>query len=331
MYDNNGYRKDSMDRLGDDLTEEVIQYLTFSDKVRLECVSKQWMRYILQKQSVIKIKVLSSKSYVNAFELFVKKIPNIKKVILLGDVSRLLFRVIGRYCPNIKSLDFRYLRADINTMEFFVMYGHKLEELSLRENWIIKDIEKVLKFCPNLKRVSVANTYVLFTKKDKNFLPKLQYIRNLSPTYVYITGDIVNRLKIFTDKYSQTMKTLNISLWRMTEEQLKTCIECISRFENLQSLTLEFGQIITTQPIDDCLSLIGQNCNKLLKLDLNMENTVRISNQFFDIFNHFEAIKKLKIELPHKTVYDGSVECFKHCKQLKHLDINYDGLMNNSF
>ena len=34
------YAKDSMDRFGDDLTEEVIQYLTFKDKVRLECVSK---------------------------------------------------------------------------------------------------------------------------------------------------------------------------------------------------------------------------------------------------------------------------------------------------
>ena len=40
------YEKDSMDRLADDLTEEVLQYLTFSDKVRLECVSKQWMRCV---------------------------------------------------------------------------------------------------------------------------------------------------------------------------------------------------------------------------------------------------------------------------------------------
>ena len=36
--------KDSMDRFGDHLTEEVLQYLTFEDKVRLECVSKQWRR-----------------------------------------------------------------------------------------------------------------------------------------------------------------------------------------------------------------------------------------------------------------------------------------------
>ena len=36
------YAKNSFDRLGDDLTELILQYLTFEDKVRLECVSKQW-------------------------------------------------------------------------------------------------------------------------------------------------------------------------------------------------------------------------------------------------------------------------------------------------
>ena len=49
------YAKNSFDRLGDDLTELILQYLTFEDKVRLECVSKQWRRLIYNKQSVINI------------------------------------------------------------------------------------------------------------------------------------------------------------------------------------------------------------------------------------------------------------------------------------
>ena len=47
------YAKNSFDRLGDDLTELILQYLTFEDTVRLECVSKQWRRLIYNKQSVI--------------------------------------------------------------------------------------------------------------------------------------------------------------------------------------------------------------------------------------------------------------------------------------
>ena len=45
--------KNSFDRLGDDLTELILQYLTFEDKVRLECVSKQWRRLVFNKQFVI--------------------------------------------------------------------------------------------------------------------------------------------------------------------------------------------------------------------------------------------------------------------------------------
>ena len=37
----NVYRKNSFDRFGDDLTELIVSYLWFEDKVRLECVSKQ--------------------------------------------------------------------------------------------------------------------------------------------------------------------------------------------------------------------------------------------------------------------------------------------------
>ena len=44
-----------MDRFGVDLIEEVLQYLTFEDKIRLECVSKQWKRCVFQRQFVIRI------------------------------------------------------------------------------------------------------------------------------------------------------------------------------------------------------------------------------------------------------------------------------------
>ena len=67
MFDNRNeskvYANDSMDRFGDDLTEEILQYLTFADKVRLECVSKQWKRCVFQKQFVIEI--------LNYFDLFI--------------------------------------------------------------------------------------------------------------------------------------------------------------------------------------------------------------------------------------------------------------------
>ena len=49
------YAKDSFDRFGDDLTELMLSYLILEDKVRLECVSKQWRRLAFNQQLVIEM------------------------------------------------------------------------------------------------------------------------------------------------------------------------------------------------------------------------------------------------------------------------------------
>ena len=119
----------------------------------------------------------------------------------------------------------------------------------------------------------------------------------------------------------------------MKRPALKTCIACICRFDNLRELTLEFCTIRTTEPIDSYLSLIGQKCTKLWKLDLFISNSVRISHRFFDTFYEFKAIKKLKIKMLtlEREVLKGNVECFKHCKQLSQIDIDYPQLTEHFF
>ena len=87
-----------------------------------------------------------------------------------------------------------------------------------------------------------------------------------------------------------------------------------------------------TEPIDDCLSLIGQKCNKLLKLDLNVrDHSVTITDQFFDSLSEFKAIKKLKIWFEKSVETNRSVKAFKDCLQLKELDIDYPKLTPNFF
>ena len=47
--------------------------------------------------------------------------------------------------------------------------------------------------------------------------------------------------------------------------------------------------------------------------------------------NQFQAINKYKFKLYNNTVLSGSVECFKHCKQLNDIDINYPELTEDFF
>ena len=68
-----------------------------------------------------------------------------------------------------------------------------------------------------------------------------------------------------------------------------------------------------------------------MKLDLHINRTVPISKGLFDIFSEFKDIKKLRIDLINNRVLSGSVECFKHCKQLNELDINFKRLREDFF
>ena len=68
-----------------------------------------------------------------------------------------------------------------------------------------------------------------------------------------------------------------------------------------------------------------------MKLDFSIDEDVQISDRFFDIFKEFKAIKKLKINLDTNRVLSGSVESFKHCKQLIKVDISANQLREDFF
>ena len=326
------YAKDSMDRFGDDFTEEVLQYLTFEDKIRLECVSKQWKRCVFQKQFIFEIDFYSHESHntlnklivkdknyhlnEEALESVLKKCPNITKVKLSYlNVKSEVMLMFGQYSPHIKSLT----HNSKNIVRFYRKYGHKLEELILLRNRSNDEIKHSLEFCPNLKILYSRDLSVLFDE-DKEFLPKLEeFGENFT-----IDSENVNKMQILVNKYTKTIKRLDVRLMFLTEEELKKCFECISQFENLRQLKLGFDYYRNSEvAINYCLSLIGQKCNKLLKLDLIIDVSVPISDRFFDAFTHFKAIKKLHLVLWPIQSVNGSVECFKNCKQLNELHICY--------
>ena len=120
-----GYERDSMERFGDDLTEQVIQYLWFSDKVMFECLSKQWQRLVFNKQKEIDINSIKGKNSLNLlrkednfdhdfyhnYELdrkklisVLKKCPNISRVRFLNCKYDQDLDVITDYCRRVTKL-----------------------------------------------------------------------------------------------------------------------------------------------------------------------------------------------------------------------------------
>ena len=334
MYDSNGYRKDSMDRFGDDLTELIVSYLWFEDKVRLQCVSKQWRRLIYEKQFVIELSPYPSKNSLRRLfryiiynldldpryaifpekilkrqelESLLNKCPNITKVLIhLPNISNNELLLFGQYCPRLKSLCFEIKSEE--DLQFGRQYGHKLEELYLFGNYEIKEF---LRLCPNVKNVWFNQCSLLFILKKE--LPKFEYYgKNFKISFAN-----TKEMKILSDKYSQIITLLNAKFYRNSYNDLEIYFDYISRFENLRVLRLELQQRRQSM---DCLSLIGQKCTKLLELELNVRKYSPISHRFSHSFSEFTSIKKLKFVSLYGKVLKGSIRSLKNCKQLNHLD-----------
>ena len=319
------YAKDSMKRFGDDFTEEILQYLRLEDKARLECVSKQWKRCVFQRQFVIEIEI-SESLHEKQVESVLKKCANITTVVLFARKKSEVLSLIGRYCPHIRSLS--YWSEFIMDLPFLRDYGYKLEELYIQREY--KRIKHFMQLCPNVKRVGFLNgheRYLVFFTKQKEFWPKLERIKYEMP----INSKNVNQMKIFSDKYKKTMKNICFDVFQLNAKELNEFIECISSLENLRSLTVSIATDRINEPIDDCLSLIGRKCTKLLKLDLRIHGSALISHRLFDVFNQLKVIKKLKIESKDNRVLSGSVECFRDCKQLYDIDLTLDELNDDFF
>jgi hypothetical protein len=58
----NSFNFNSFDRFNDDLCEVLVSYLSISDKIRLECVSKHWKNLIFNKQKIIFINYIGDKN-----------------------------------------------------------------------------------------------------------------------------------------------------------------------------------------------------------------------------------------------------------------------------
>ena len=175
------YAKNSFDRLGDDLTELILQYLTFEDKVRLECVSKQWRRLVFNKQFVIEInKSKATKDSLKRNELFVsksldrqllesvlKKCRNITRFSCNFIIDSSLLSLIGQYCRRVKSLTYYSDYNNKNVLLFFQSYGHRLEELNLFGDY--EQFEQIFRLCPNLENVRLPYNWFQFFEDKKTF------------------------------------------------------------------------------------------------------------------------------------------------------------------
>ena len=115
------YRRNSFeDRICDDLTEVLLQFLSTEDKLRFECVSKQFQRTVYQRQYDLNSFMISSqmkidlgRNFAQILEKLMKKLPNIRS---------LNYYIRSDSCPPL---------IDDSDIDIIVKYCHNLSEIKI--------------------------------------------------------------------------------------------------------------------------------------------------------------------------------------------------------
>ena len=107
------YSRQSFDRFGDDLCQLLLSYLSFEDKIRLQCVAKQWNRLIFNNKH--KVLVIDSSDGKGVDELRQQLLRGTNGCDQYWHHNRL--KSLLKKCPNIKKMVF-----DL----FFFCFGRRL-------------------------------------------------------------------------------------------------------------------------------------------------------------------------------------------------------------
>ena len=342
------YAKDSMDRFGDDLTEEIIQYLTFRDKVRLEFVSKQWRRLLFYKQFAIDllndfeeskdslkakfndIKPINRKS----LESVLKKCPNISRVSLPKNSRDMCLKLITKYCRRVTQLKLAVCCNETTLISFATKHGMWLQEFTIRyhlyDQRIPVYLKNILQMCPNIKNIDINYNPFYFDKifGESESLKKLQVIKRL-----HIRDNESHILEILVNKYGTSLTGIQIELNGKDLDELKICFAHISRFESLESIELDIRSYDSKQAIQECFELLANKCTKLRELRLKLNIPVIPKLLIFSL-SEFRCLEKLVIDLSLRNIcykLEGSVECLKHLTRLKYLSITNLDLTEDFF
>jgi hypothetical protein len=279
----NGFHSNSFERFGDDLSELLLSYLSVSDKVRYECVSKQWSRLIFNKlQNIIitnkqyVIQHISSQSYdsikishkiwseknKSIIECLAKKFKFINKLSIDFGIDNDLVKIITKNCKILKKLQ-TFGSPDENCCAIFgKKFGRKLEFIDIHA--IEKSgILSILRSTPNLKAIKIHDNYEALIE---HYLPKLEKI--------IIRDNIIEWMERLSNLYSKQIKSAHFDFY--WQELYSSNIPFISRFENLESLKLEAHYYRCDE--------------KFISMAKNLKNLKRISISFAYIDESLKAL-----------------------------------------
>ena len=336
------YRRDSFsDRICDDLSQVLLQFLSLEDKIRLECVSKQFQRTVFQKQNELILKIEYKKcqgeclsyepnvlrlKYQSLYQRtgIVRHIDPQLEVIAFESYYYKPIESLLKKCPNIQSIDLWEFQATDNRQISKLM----LQMITKYCNHLIKFRKKPFnqnsfefqefcrKFGQKLKYFSCAEHVF-----DFNLFPN---IKSIDIVFNVVNGirveevlqlNPVNNLKklaivievnkehLLPQVMQKFQKLTHLTLWPNTNA-LGKVFKDFPFTENLKELFITFRYYEDFEEMCYSLKQIAIKCPKLKRFVLKPEiifKNISESEQLFQLLKAFPSLKRLHITLEDRT------------------------------
>jgi hypothetical protein len=331
-----GFYFNSFERFGDDLCGVLISYLSISDKIRLECVSKQWKSLIYNKQQKIIISCNGNKKDVidlpinistnkTLFEKLLQKFRFIEEILILKPRNNKLFEALIDNCDHLKTITSSGDISDVQEMEKFVTkFGQKLKCI-LMNSFEPQDMMKIFPLTPNLETIHCL-FYSNLGLINKSLFSKLKEI-----SFPRFPQDLnFKRFKEFTEIYHKQIKKIHLNI----DSNFNNYLVELSRFERLEALHICIRVLELDLVIDKKLISNGLNYKNLKYLGLIIPYSVPFSKgeNIFGLFSGYIGLEKLiitndEIKMIEPKIF-SKIESLKDCKKLKCLALDFQMCAN---
>ncbi|CAG2162579.1 unnamed protein product [Oppiella nova] len=291
------YAKDSLDRFGDDMCEHILSYLTLEDRIRCECVSKQWQRLVYSNVRHITITAhLMSRNesdgyfYDKKIVAIMKKCPNIESIDCRPVWNCRIVETIIELRDNwrrLRRLDCHFLAFGKDIVDYwFRAIGSMVTELDLKGR---TDSRRLLSLCPQLLRLNVDSLSHVFTESvDKQLLAK--NLRHFGFALRLDTDFDVSMFDTFV-AHNQSLRSLSVTI--IPNNIITEFVTRVTRLPQLRELKLK-TEVNTEYSISDCLREVAIKCPKLKKLGLEVIYTTQTPQLSVDVLNAIPVMKRLK-------------------------------------
>ena len=257
------------ERVCDDLSEVILQFLPIEDKLRLRCVSKQFQRTILTKETYFSVRsYLGSKEWEEKVDFVLKKFPVVKFNLnehyfdAQAKFDRFIDLIIAN-CNEVSELEnIHQDMKDENLNKLLKKFGQTLKRVEFDFRYSSQQLM--------LSSIEVTNIEKLVV--DHSIIAKLcelRFNRLNSFDINYLTNKDFNDFKVFIGRNGERLKHLSLGCGLSDEMQFHL-LDIITKCPNLVHLSIRYLPLITDK-FAKHLERIANECIQLKSLKINQK------------------------------------------------------------